>query len=293
MVRRSPGQQLARRRLGSALRRLREEANLRVEAAARELECSAAKISRLENGLGPAKLWEVRVLLNLYGVTDQNDVVRFEQWTLETRSPSWWESDADLTTDDLDRYLAVETAARCIQTYCTPLLPSQLQTAEYAAAHVRALYPQWRSADVERFVQLRLARREAVLHDEEPLRIDAVLDEGSIRRQVGGSVVHAAQLRWLVELLDEFDKTGRGNVVVRILPLSAGVPSRAVSTFTLFEPMSPDLDPVIAFTEETLGGTWLEADEVKPLPDIFEELTRMSLDPRESREFIRSVLREI
>ena len=57
--------------------------------------------------------------------------------------------------------------------------------------------------------------------------------------------------------------------------------------------MSPDLDPVIAFTEHRVGGTWLEADEVEPFSDIFEELTRMSLEPPECREFIRSVLREI
>ena len=68
MAHRSPGSRAARHRLGTGLKRLREQANLRLDAAAHELECSIAKISRLENGLGPAKLWDVRILLDLYGL---------------------------------------------------------------------------------------------------------------------------------------------------------------------------------------------------------------------------------
>ncbi len=73
---RSSGSTVVRRRLGTALRKLREDANIRIEAAARELECSTAKVSRLENGLGPAKKLEVRALLDLYGVTDADPAGR-------------------------------------------------------------------------------------------------------------------------------------------------------------------------------------------------------------------------
>src|SRR3712207_1536118 len=119
MVRRSPGQRLARQRLGHGLRALRERANLRLDDAPRGLECSPAKISRLENGLGPAKLWDVRILLDLYEVRDDADRRRFEQWARETKVPGWWESDADLT-DEVERYLAVETAAARLLLYSTP-----------------------------------------------------------------------------------------------------------------------------------------------------------------------------
>src|SRR3954451_9819733 len=94
MTKRKPGYELARRRLGDALRRHRERANVRIEAAARELECSSAKISRLEGGLGPGKLWEVRVLLDLYRIKDRAERARMEQWARESKEPGWWEDEA-------------------------------------------------------------------------------------------------------------------------------------------------------------------------------------------------------
>jgi hypothetical protein len=76
---RSSGSAVVRRRLGRALRRLREDANIRIERPARVLECSTAKISRLENGLGPAKAVEVRALLDLYGIDDPEQRARLRR----------------------------------------------------------------------------------------------------------------------------------------------------------------------------------------------------------------------
>ena len=132
----------ARKRLGNALRALREDANLRIERAARELECSTAKISRLENGLGPAKNWEVRTLLTLYGVTDEATRAQFDAWATATKSTGWWESDADLTDDDEDRYIAAETESALVRMFCTPVLPAILQTPDYASAQDDAWAPE-------------------------------------------------------------------------------------------------------------------------------------------------------
>ncbi len=293
MARRNPGQQLARHRLGTALKKLREDANIRVEAAAAELECSSAKISRLENGLGPAKLWDVRILLDLYGLDDVERRSELEQWARETKSPGWWEADSDLTTEDLDRYLAVETAAAVHRSYSTPVLPSLLHTHEYAAAHLRTFHPDWSDDDIDRFARLRVERRDAIMRSDDPLWLDAVIDEGAVRRQVGSRDVHRAQLRWLSELLDDFALRERRHVVVRVLPFGAGVPSRALGSFTIFEPQSRELDPVSAHIEHMLGGTWLEADATAPLIDIFRELAEMSLDQQESRRFLRDVLGDL
>jgi hypothetical protein len=290
MARRKPGQQLARHRLGTALRGLREEANMRIEAAARELECSPAKISRLENGLGPAKLWDVRILLDLYGVKNAERRSEFEEWARDTKLPGWWEADSDLTDDDSDRFLAIETAAAVTRIYSTPVPTALLQTVEYATAHLRALHPEWPDDDIDRFVQLRMARREAVVRAEDPLRVDVVIDEGALRRRVGTRAVHAAQLR---SLIDPFGDSDRDHVTIRVLPLAIGVPGRALSAFTLFEPGRPDLDPVTAYVDRTLGGTWLEDDAAAPLADVFRQLVEMSLDPQQSQRFLRDVLGEL
>lgn len=57
---------ITRRRLGAELRRLRTVSNKTIEQAAEVLECSPAKISRLESGGGVPKVRDVRDLLRLY-----------------------------------------------------------------------------------------------------------------------------------------------------------------------------------------------------------------------------------
>jgi Helix-turn-helix domain len=55
--------------LGLRLRELRRAAGLTMRRVAEELECSAAKLSRLENGQVRATPRDVRDMLALYGVT--------------------------------------------------------------------------------------------------------------------------------------------------------------------------------------------------------------------------------
>ncbi|MGH3801271.1 MAG: helix-turn-helix domain-containing protein [Pseudonocardiaceae bacterium] len=298
MADRRPGQELARRRLGDALRRYREKSNVRIEAAAGELECSAAKISRLENGLAPAKLWEVRVLLNLYKVRDRTTRSRMERWAKHTREPGWWEDDtADLVSalrsGDNSLYLAAETDASRVRMYCTPVLPSLLQTPDYAAAHTRVRRPDWSESDVARFTEFRLKRQESVLRESDPVRLDAVVDEAAARRMVGSRATHLAQLRWLADTLDAFAATGRDALQVRVLPFSAGVPSRALSAFTIIEPRQPEVNRPMVFLEDTFGGSWAGVGDVETMSAIFAELVESALDPEHSRHFLREVVERL
>jgi hypothetical protein len=252
------------------------------------LECSTAKISRLENGLGPAKAVEVRALLDLYGVSDPEQRARFERWAAATKSSGWWETDSDVTTENLDRVLALETESVGVRIYCTPVFPVVLQTPEYALAHVRAWYHELTRADAERLVDIRLARQSALLDRETELRYDAVIDEGAVRRQVGSPQILAEQLRWLADLLDRRAAEGRDDVTVRILPFTAGVPGRALSPFMIFTPRDAEFDPIVALVEATGGDTWCEAEEdVEPLAALFDQLKARSLTPSASREFLR------
>lgn len=289
MGRRSSGSTVVRRRLGHALRALREESNIRIERAARELECSAAKISRLENGLGPAKVVEVRALLDLYGLDDPPRRAQFEEWAVQTKSTGWWEADSDLTSDDADRFVAIETESVEIRTYCAPVLPAILQTPAYALAHSRVWAPDLSPRDTERFANMRLARQAALLDVHTELKLDAVIDEGAIRRVVGSPAILAEQLSWLADLLDRFEAEGRDDVSLQILPFAAGVPGRALSAFTLFIPGEQQFDPLVAFVEDTRGGSWYESEEdVAPLVALFDELKSLSLGRRASRDLLRS-----
>lgn len=289
MAERSPGAGVVRRRLGSSLRRLRERADIRLEAAASELECSPAKISRLENGQGPAKLWDVRILLDLYGVEDSAVRRRHENWARGTKSDSWWESDADLTSDDLDRYFASETEAASVQIWCTPVLPVILQTRDYAAAHMRILFPTFSDADIARLQALQRVRQDALLRRGDPLKLEAVVDEAAVLRRVGTAETHAEQLRWIARTLEEFRADGRDDLEFRIVPLSAG-PGRALCSFTIFRSRHLDTDPATAFLEDLPdGGTWLESGNVQQMVEIFDELRSLSVDTAGSIQVLRDI----
>jgi Domain of unknown function (DUF5753) len=184
--------------------------------------------------------------------------------------------------------LASETEAALLRMFCTPVLPVILRTPASALAHVRARGPELAQDDAERLTRLHNARQEELLRPDSVLRLDAVVDEAAIRRQVGSPEIHAAQLAWLADLLDTLATEGRDDVQLRILPFSAGSPGRALSAFTIFSPRDPAVDPVTAFVEETWGGTWHEgAEDTALFVDIFAELAEKSLSPQASRALLR------
>jgi transcriptional regulator with XRE-family HTH domain len=80
---------LRQRRLGRELRRLREDAGLRLEEAAPELDWSTSKLSRIETGRQGVDVHGVRSMLDLYDVggdrwTEIIDLTR------EARQKGWW-----------------------------------------------------------------------------------------------------------------------------------------------------------------------------------------------------------
>jgi transcriptional regulator with XRE-family HTH domain len=290
MPSRSSGSTVVRRRLGHALRNLREDANIRIEAAARELECSTAKISRLENGLGPAKKLEVRALLDLYGVDDADRRAEFDRWADGTKAAGWWESDADVVEDYLARFFAVETESVLLRMFCTPVLPTILQSPDYNLAHVHDLYPEMTPSDTLRLAHLRQSRRKALLDPNDPLKLIAVVDEGAIWRQVGSPRLHAEALLWLADILDGLADSGRNDVDFRVLPFSAGTPDWAMSSFTLLSPREADVDPVTAYVEDSAGARLYESEEdVSAMSAMFDRLLGRCIAPHASRLMLRRV----
>ena len=59
------------KRLGGEMRRLREAAGMNLDQAGEVLDCSPAKISRVENGYPGVRTVDLRLLLDAYGVDDE------------------------------------------------------------------------------------------------------------------------------------------------------------------------------------------------------------------------------
>ncbi|MGC5412565.1 DUF5753 domain-containing protein, partial [Streptomyces sp. DT225] len=95
-------------------------------------------------------------------------------------------------------------------------MPGLLQTERYATSVVERSAVWSTEREVERFVALRLARQ-AALQRENPLSLTCVIDEGALRRVVGGPAVMRDQLQWLLKVMEQ-----RKHVTIQVLPYSAG-----------------------------------------------------------------------
>src|SRR3954452_2931665 len=194
-VRQSPT--VRRRRLGAELRRLREYAGLTCEQVGESLDCSASKISRMENARVAARIIDVQALCRLYQADDElcENLMTLAR---EAKTPGWWQRFDDGVPDWFDTFLGMESVAATIRTYEIQLIPGLLQTDGYARALVEA--GELASAEtVERSVEIRSVRR-TTLTSENPPQYWAILSEAVLHRTVGGSAVMRDQLLHIAEL---------------------------------------------------------------------------------------------
>jgi len=73
-----------------------------------------------------------------------------------------------------------------------------LQTTDYAVAVLRELRPRDSQEQIERVVDLRM-ERQRLLDQDPPLDLWLIMDEGAIRRNIGGPAVMRNQLEHLIQ----------------------------------------------------------------------------------------------
>ncbi|WP_285649769.1 helix-turn-helix transcriptional regulator [Actinomycetospora sp. NBRC 106375] len=279
MAERSFGPVVVRRRLGSELRRLRDRAGMSLDQVARELEVSPSKISRLENGQSPAKVWDVRNLLTLYGVEDEDYRRRAERWVNEGKSQGWWHPYSDASPADLDHYVSLEAEAAELRSYCSPYLHGLLQTREYAGALIRAMMSDLDDAAIEGLITVRIGRQ-AILDQPDPPELHIVVDESVLQRPVGSAALMRAQYEHLADMATRFD--------VRVRLLDAPPHSALLSPFTVFLPREREIDPTVVNLESAFHDAYFyDADDVNPFLASFNDLQLSSLSPEESAGLLR------
>src|SRR5260370_8073308 len=121
---------LRARRLAAELQRRREATGMTREEVARQLEWSPSTLSRIETGRNRPQPGNVRMLLELYGVTgpDRDGLI---QLTREARQPGWWHSFRDVLPNPYEVYIGLETGAASIRTFKPGVVPGLLHTATY------------------------------------------------------------------------------------------------------------------------------------------------------------------
>lgn len=276
------GPTMRRRQLGRALRLLREQAGLRTEDAARELDCARSKISHMEGARNPIGKPDLDALLRLYHA-DQETAVALEEMRREGKQRGWW------STYRLPAWLGdlvgLEADALTERVVELELIPALLQTEDYArAVHVAAPHMP-PGPEVERRVATRMQRQKR-LTEPNPLTLSAVISEAALRRVMAQSDVAAGQLQRLVA------DAQLPNVTLLVLPFSAGVHGSMSGSFALLDfGLEVSLD--VGYQEYAAGGHLVDdQDVVRLLSDLHDSLRDQALDADESLSFVTELAQQ-
>jgi transcriptional regulator with XRE-family HTH domain len=274
-----------RRRLALELRRLREAARLTCEEVAERLECSASKISRVETGRVSVSPRDVRDMLEIYGIPeDQRESL--VQLARDSRQKGWWHAYSDTIQPQFATYLGLESAASEIRIYEVSLIPGLLQTEDYARTVISAGMMNSAHEEIERRVELLMARQPALTRSDPP-KLWAVLDEAALRRRVGGAGLMRLQLDYLLGV------ASLPNVAVQVIPFGGGAHPAMGRPFVVL--VFPErADPDVVYLEDLTSALYLEdVDEVDRYNVFFNHLRATALSFDDSSALITAVLKEM
>ena len=249
-----------RRRLGAELRRLREMAGRSIGDAARALECSSSKISRLETGKGVPRLRDVRDLIELYGPPARASRDVLLQLAKDGQEQGWWSSYRDVIQGDrfpdhLLRLLALESGAGEIRMFERDVIPGLLQSEEYVQQVSVAANPDMSDVERQRFVEFRLGRQKVMREKGYKTSISCVLDEVALRRAFVDRGAHQRQLLSLHDRLAD----DLAHVEFRVLPLDVAIPEAVGGPFVIFR-FDHEEDQDVVHFEGREGAAYVEGD---------------------------------
>ncbi|MBB5928780.1 transcriptional regulator with XRE-family HTH domain [Streptomyces echinatus] len=163
------------------------------------------------------------------------------------------------------------------------IIPGLLQTAEHARSVIGAAQPPYSPDDVERMVAARLARQSVFERSPAPA-LSFVLEEGVLRRPIGGTMVWRQQLERLLEV-------GRlHNVVLQVMPMNCDTHSGLDGRIELLK--FPEGTAVGRSDGAFNGRPISEPRHLRILELRYGTIRAQALSPRESLAFIEQLLGE-
>ncbi|MEU9704478.1 helix-turn-helix transcriptional regulator [Streptomyces sp. NPDC047981] len=259
--------------IARTLRRLRHDAHLTQSQLARAIGVSPATVHRYE-------MWQdirnytrdtVLALAAVCGASPADQRCLAE--LVEGQNDGWW-SQAELPAHQRP-LLSFEAAARHVRLYSGGVVPELLQTRRYALALRGDPGPGRPCAPCDDADSAR--RRRLTVLSRRSFRLVVVLDEGVLRRVVGGREVMVEQCDRLMAL------AYTGNVELRILPFGAGVqPTATCGPFEIVtweDAFDAPRSQAVVYQQHLRGGTYLdEWDDIDAYERAFTELRAHATD---------------
>lgn len=273
--------------LGRQLQALREKAQMSYDEAAEAIPTSASTVRRMERPEGGLKAVTVKAALMAYGITDPAEIAAFLNLARDASTPGWWHGYDDVLPAWFGTAVGLEEAAAMIRSYDPQWLPGLLQTPDYARAAVRTGFPDAAEEEIERRVELRLARQQ-ILDRPSPPRLWAVIDEAALRRPAAttGPQVMRDQIGKLIEA------AAQPNVTLLILPFSAGLHPAMYGPVRLFRFGAEQ--PDIVCCESPTGAQYLDKPaETARYVQILDRASAQAAPPADTPATLTQIRKEI
>lgn len=275
----APGSPTVRRReLGALLKQLRIQRGWTAEQVGEWLRFSPSKMSRLETGHRGASARDINDLCDLYDVDDEQRR-RLLELASEGKQRAWWQP-LGLPNST---YVGLESEAESISDFGLGFIPGLLQTADYAHAITRAVFPDMAPDVVEQRVQGRMTRQQLLDRENAP-DFEAIVDESVLHRVVGSRAVMRAQLERLLELSE------RPKVTLRVIPYEAGALPAGNNKFIIQRFASTEVKDVV-FIEGLTRDLYLDdPDEVETYNATFRTLVQLAASTDKTRAIIAAMI---
>lgn len=273
------------KRLAIELRKLREATGMTLSEVTARMDWHPTKLSKIENSKLRINHGDVADLLDLYGVTDQEERAILIDFARQARKRGWWQAYGSVLPIWFQGYVGLEGEAERLRVYESTLVHGLLQTEAYARALTVNDQPELSPEEVDRLVELRLQRQKILTADKAP-EVWEVMSETALRLHVGSREVRRGQLEQLLALSE------LPNLNLLVLPFDAKAHSRVQSSFTVLE-FPRRKESSLVYLEYPTGSLFLEEEpEVDRYRLFFDKLQGDALGRDASTKLIASVLKE-
>jgi DNA-binding XRE family transcriptional regulator len=266
------------------MKEFREASGQTREAAAEHAGIAPITVTRIETGRHAPNASVVLELCRFYGIERQR-AEAMADLARQARKRGWWQQYSATLPDWFEVFVGLESEASEIRSYEPELIYGLLQTEGYIRG-LMASESALGEDERERRVRLRLQRQKLLEAPDAP-KIWVVLNEGALRRIVGGRAAMREQLECLVE------KSKAPNITIQVLPYEAGAHPGNDGAFTVLG-FPEQSDPYAVYVQYRLGSIILEElPQVAEYIEVFDQLRARALGPDESRSLLSRIAREM
>ncbi|GII80088.1 transcriptional regulator [Sphaerisporangium rufum] len=264
-----------RRRLGTTLRRLRNEAGLTLDEAAAAMGWKGPKMSKIENASATIRPAEVTALLRVYGASDPAVFEALENLARDAGKKGWWQTYSGVVSSAYADYISLESDAERVCEWSPLLIPGLLQTAAYARETIASITHIRTPEEIAALVEVRLARQAVLTRPSGPLELWAIIHEAALRHRF--AIRPATMREQLRRLLDVSELP---NVTIQLMPLDSTAHPGILGGFSLVT--FPGPVPDLVLFENLSGATYVEGDDVAPFMKAVERIRASALSVEDS-----------